>query len=634
MSNESAQVKPDEIKLDAAPDAPDAEIDDTIETTYIDLDADEDLNVNNESAPVSAPVSALAAPASALAAPAASKPEKKLYSLKDLTKFYEGREKNPDSFEYDESGNLVQRNKREIIKTIYLPTYRPVSLDERKQAEDQRMQNIEQKNDEFDRARQALYDAYQNSNTTRQTILELNREVARADVRLKYESNAHQHVFLHYSRMPSEPPQYRIQMKDLHFKNANEDKAVYDTIAILQTRPLSLLLETRINDDAPEMVDLYKAKANAEIREQKEAGLRDVLSQLNKKSEEQKVAETLSEKIKLKSHGYQYLAYQREIPTVKPPPMSMDELMKRVKPKPKSKPRKISIYRPPTSTLAAAAATVAEPADELADEPVAEPAAAAAEPVESAAIPSATPSTSTTDVVKPKPRKISIYRPPTEEKLPSAEEGLKKKVNVGRVFIASKTPPRQPGKRVDPPTPMKAVDVTSGQATESETRRDFSPMTPVEGGYKGYWNFEHYWQSGKVFEGVDVKTAKAWWKKQVEPKRRYPGSKDLRVLHACWDPSCSDKMDWVTSRKRVYVPEYFEYMKDRPSAIALRDYVASGKDVVVYDYDGPRNPDRSNSIMEVTVENLQEKINATDFPFGHGYIVAAWLKGITPDQYS
>jgi hypothetical protein len=431
MSNESAQVKPDEIKLDAAPDA---EIDDTIETTYIDLDADEDLNANNES--VSAVSAPLAAPAPlAASASAASKPEKKLYSLKDLTKFYEGREKNPDSFEYDESGNLVQRNKREIIKTIYLPTYRSASLDERKQAEDQRMQNIEQKNDEFDRARQALYDAYQNPSTTRQTILELNREVARADVRLKYENNAHQHVFLHYSRMPSEPPQYRIQMKDLHFQNANEDKAVYDTIAILQTRPLSLLLETRINDDAPEMVDLYKAKANAEIREQKEAGLRDVLSQLNKKSEEQKVAETLSEKIKLKSHGYQYLAYQREIPTVKPPPMSMDELMKRVKPvKPKPKPRTISIYRPPTSTLAAPVAAAVEP---VAAEPVAavaEPvaaaaaAAAAAEPAEPAAISIATPPTSTTDVVKPKPkpRTISIYRPPTEQKLPSAEKGLKK----------------------------------------------------------------------------------------------------------------------------------------------------------------------------------------------------------------
>lgn len=105
------------------------------------------------------------------------------------------------------------------------------------------------------------------------------------------------------------------------------------------------------------------------------------------------------------------------------------------------------------------------------------------------------------------------------------------------MFIASKTPPRQPDKRVDPPIPMKAVD---------------------------------------------VKTARAWWKKQVEPKRRYPSSKDLRVLHACWDSSCSDKMDWVTSRKRIYAPEYFELMKDHPSVIALHDYVASEKDVVVY----------------------------------------------------
>ncbi|NBW29514.1 hypothetical protein EBR37_03980, partial [bacterium] len=30
-----------------------------------------------------------------------------------------------------------------------------------------------------------------------------------------------------------------------------------------------------------------------------------------------------------------------------------------------------------------------------------------------------------------------------------------------------------------------------------------SPMSPIEGGYHGYWNFESGWQSGKIFEGVD-----------------------------------------------------------------------------------------------------------------------------------
>ncbi len=591
-----------------------------IETTFV------DSIESNES-----PVSAFIAPSAPIPAIV---PQKKLFSVRDLMKFYKGREdnlaKHPDRFNYDESGNLVERNKEEIVKTILLPTYRYASLDERKEEEDKRLQAVLEKNDAFDRARQALYDAYQDPSTPPHTILELNREVARADIRLKYEENAHQHVFLHYARMPSEPDKYRIQMKDLHFENANEDKAVYDNIAIVQTRKSSLLLDMRVNEDAPEMVDLYKAKADEEIRTKKEAGLKTVISQINKKTDEEKASETLLEKGKLKAHGFQYLAYLSEIPTVKPTMLSIDEIRKRLVPKKKYKigtaaaaaapaaPVVAPIVPAPLKKLRKIVIPEAEPVPVAAELVAAEPVAAEPAPIVS---------------IKKKYKIVIPTEPIQESAAADSKKTLNNALFPGRVFIASKTPPRQPGKRVDPPTPMKAIDVTSGQATESETRRDFSPMTPVEGGYKGYWNFEHYWQSGKVFEGVDIKTARAWWKKQVEPKRRYPGSKDLRVLHACWDPVCNDKMDWVTSRKRIYVPEYFELMKDRPSAIALREYIAKGNDVVIYDYDGPRNPDRSNSIMEVTVENLKEKINATDFPFGHGYIVAAWLKNITPDQY-
>jgi hypothetical protein len=31
---------------------------------------------------------------------------------------------------------------------------------------------------------------------------------------------------------------------------------------------------------------------------------------------------------------------------------------------------------------------------------------------------------------------------------------------------------------------------------------------------------------------------------------------------------------------------------------------------------------------------LRQKINATDFPFGHGYIVAAMILGIPAEQYT
>jgi len=580
-------------------------------------------------------------------------PKQTPIDLKDVERFYKGRmqfyTKTPDKFDYDEEGNLIEREKNAIIKTIRLPTYRRATPEELQETEDERMQRILEKNAEFDAARVALYDEYKNPDRTFKSIFELNRKVAEKDIELKFEQYAHQYVRI---VNPKDKNERRITMKELHFEDANEKKNVYDKIAILETRTTSLLLDMRVDQESSNMVDLYKAKADAEIKEKKMAGLKKVLRTITKTDEN--IEENAEDAEHLATeHEYRYLNFAEEIPTVKPTMMTRDEIMQRLTKKPNSVKTSVKTVTAPAAKplVKSSKAIIMEESDDETPVPAAVPAAVPA--TVPAAVPAVVPASkplvksskaivmeesddeAPAPVTKPLIKSSKVIVMDDSNSSPNtANAVLKKKVNVGRVFIASKTPPRQPGKRVEPPTPMKAVDVTSGQATDSATRRDFSPMTPVEGGYKGYWNFEHYWQSGKVFEGVDVKTARAWWKKQVEPKRRYPGSKDLRVLHACWDPSCSDKMDWVTSRKRIYAPEYFELMKDRPSAIALRDYVASGKDVVVYDYDGPRNPDRSNSIMEVTVENLQEKINATDFPFGHGYIVAAWLKGITPDQYS
>jgi hypothetical protein len=157
-------------------------------------------------------------------------------------------------------------------------------------------------------------------------------------------------------------------------------------------------------------------------------------------------------------------------------------------------------------------------------------------------------------------------------------------------------------------------------------------MTPIQGGYKGFWNFESYWQSGKVFEGIPEKTTKQWWKAQKEPKRRYPDSKGKKVLYAKWEGN-PEEMDYVTSRKKIYVPEYFNLMKNTESAIKLKEWVEKGNDIIVYDLDGPRNPDGSLATIEITPQVLREKINDPTFAFGHGYIVAAWLKGIEPEEY-
>ena len=197
------------------------------------------------------------------------------------------------------------------------------------------------------------------------------------------------------------------------------------------------------------------------------------------------------------------------------------------------------------------------------------------------------------------------------------------KVYIGAMNLRGRRAPK-------PHDDVISVNVTSCQSKSHPHRLDFSPMTPIDGGYKGFWNFESYWQSGKVIEGVDRETQLRWWKRIEEPKRRYPGSKGKKVLYAQWDDG--EKMDYITSRKKVYVPEYNRLTRKKPSIDELRRLLEEGKDIIIYDLDGPRE-DGEPVTLEVTKSMLREKIKDPRYPFGHGYVVAALIAGIKYKKY-
>ena len=205
---------------------------------------------------------------------------------------------------------------------------------------------------------------------------------------------------------------------------------------------------------------------------------------------------------------------------------------------------------------------------------------------------------------------------------------------LGKVYIASKD---LYGQRAIVPTKTIIIDVTSAQQKKNVNRLTFSPMTPIEGKYKGYWNFEAFWQSGKVFEGIPENDVKRFWKNVEKPTRRYPKSKRkgkaLKVLYTRFENS-EEKMDYVTARKKVYVPCYFDLIKEKEQTIYLKQLVMQGLDVVIYDFDGPRTQDGEVMCLEINEELLNEKINDVRHPFGHGYIVGAWLKNIHPEKYA
>ena len=201
---------------------------------------------------------------------------------------------------------------------------------------------------------------------------------------------------------------------------------------------------------------------------------------------------------------------------------------------------------------------------------------------------------------------------------------IKKK---GSVFIASMNLRGERSKPLD--VNSLKLNVTSAQRTLSLDRRDFSPMTPIEGGYKGYWNYESRWQSGKIFEGIDEKMSKDWWKAQKKPKRRYPKGKGKTILCARFEgyEDIGD-MDYVTARKTVYVKEYYDLIKDRERTLYWKKLLEDGQSITIYDFDGPRTEDKVVTCLELNEDLLREKIMDLKCPFGHSYVVACALTGI------
>ena len=199
--------------------------------------------------------------------------------------------------------------------------------------------------------------------------------------------------------------------------------------------------------------------------------------------------------------------------------------------------------------------------------------------------------------------------------------------NKGKVHVASMN---MRGQWAPCPAESTKINVTSAQGLASRNRRDFSPMTAVPGRYEGFHCFENWWQSKKVYEHVPHTITEPWWLAQQEPHRRYPGSRDQKVLGALHNGVL---LDYVSSRKMVYVPYYKDLIEGREMLLYWIQQVQLGHDVTIYDFDGPRLEDGGVTCLEVTEELLIHKINDTRHPFGHGYVVASILAGIPIHNY-
>ena len=110
----------------------------------------------------------------------------------DVARFYKDRAKtfktDEKRFDYDEDGHMVERTKNDdgqyvVVKTIALPSYRPLNQVERDTMEQDRQTAIAEATHLFENARRALYEVSRTSDTNEE-IKKLNRAVQDADYAL------------------------------------------------------------------------------------------------------------------------------------------------------------------------------------------------------------------------------------------------------------------------------------------------------------------------------------------------------------------------------------------------------------------------------------------------------------------
>ena len=172
----------------------------------------------------------------------------------ELRRFYEERSKQTkrDRFRIDKQGDLAEYDtKGTLVKTIVLPTYRPPTEPEIKDMEEERIANIAAANHAFEDARRSLYQALQDSTSSRSDILDLNRSVRDAD------------ILLQKARFPlrSVHSESRIKIKEIDFNQMQETRVFPYSIAFTEVRPFTLQQQyVRIGDiPLPQVVSVAEA---------------------------------------------------------------------------------------------------------------------------------------------------------------------------------------------------------------------------------------------------------------------------------------------------------------------------------------------------------------------------------------
>ncbi len=199
------------------------------------------------------------------------------------------------------------------------------------------------------------------------------------------------------------------------------------------------------------------------------------------------------------------------------------------------------------------------------------------------------------------------------------------------------------------------VDVTSGSMLKLGDfyAKNLSPLflgpIELETGEKVN-KFENLWQYSKVYkhlnhiddDGEPNKKWKLWREKGFNKLKNNKGIRTpvevsrLKKLYKegkidNWTPEYSyynnEKLDYLKSRKEIYIPQYVKLIKNENAFIVLKEKVKNGENIMIMDLDGPSLDIYPEGAL-VTEEFIKCMLNNIDRPFGHGYIIAAELLDI------
>lgn len=166
---------------------------------------------------------------------------------------------------------------------------------------------------------------------------------------------------------------------------------------------------------------------------------------------------------------------------------------------------------------------------------------------------------------------------------------------------------------------IRQINVTS------HGKDQFKQLSPFKLGpvslYKGYisQNVENAWQFCKVYpehaDAIGNPTAKyfSWSRAGWNSKQpfRYPMGKGKKPLYSYWD---GEKLDYITARKRIYIPLYTSAAVKTNSFQELKSIK---EDILIVDFD----------VYDKGVLDWDTLINDSLHPFGHGFVLGMLLEG-------